>query len=185
MYYVGYKRLFFYSLFKRTDFVSVRFFLGGNGVKFCCFTGHRKLFCARSEIYPLLLAQIEKLSAQGIRDFIVGGALGFDCLAAQAVLEIGKTESVRLHLYLPCVDHDRYWTESDKEIYAWIKERAYAIKYISLAYSDTCMLMRNRAMVDASDVCVYYLTHDGRSGTAATVRYAIKKRLKMVDITKS
>ena len=54
----------------------------------CCFTGHRRI--PPEVVAPLrerLEAEIESLIRQGVRYFGAGGALGFDPLAAEAVLE--------------------------------------------------------------------------------------------------
>lgn len=57
----------------------------------CCFTGHRYLHphlipAIRSRLYEAA----EGLIHQGVLYFGAGGALGFDTLAAQAVLELRK-----------------------------------------------------------------------------------------------
>lgn len=55
----------------------------------CCFTGHRRI--PPEAIAPLrerLEAEIESLIRQGVRYFGAGGALGFDTLAAEAVLDL-------------------------------------------------------------------------------------------------
>ena len=57
----------------------------------CCFTGHRII---KKNIIPLIkqniAIEIRKLITQGVTYFIVGGALGFDTLAAQTVLDLKK-----------------------------------------------------------------------------------------------
>ena len=55
----------------------------------CCFTGHRRI--PPEAVAPLrerLEAEIESLIRQGVRYFGAGGALGFDTLAAEAVLDL-------------------------------------------------------------------------------------------------
>ena len=55
----------------------------------CCFTGHRNIpFSEREQILSVLTEKIEELISTGIAVFINGGALGFDTLAAQTVLEL-------------------------------------------------------------------------------------------------
>jgi hypothetical protein len=57
----------------------------------CCFTGHRKLPPGQSEkIAGRLKTVLIHLIEVGFRDFCAGGALGFDTLAAQTVLELKK-----------------------------------------------------------------------------------------------
>ena len=55
----------------------------------CCFTGHRVIPAAVGEELKLRLrAEIENLINRGTLVFIAGGALGFDTLAAQAVVAL-------------------------------------------------------------------------------------------------
>ncbi len=55
--------------------------------KNCCFTGHRKLPQYKiNYIIKRLDHEIENLIAQGVTDFISGGAMGFDLIAASAIL---------------------------------------------------------------------------------------------------
>ena len=44
------------------------------------------------------------------------------------------------------------------------------------------MHVRNRALVDASNVCIAYMTDASRGGTAYTVRYAEKKGIPVYNL---
>ena len=69
-----------------------------------CFTGHRDIpfFCIPS-LKRKLKKTVEDLINQGYCYFGAGGALGFDTLAAQTVLDLRKTHSqIKLILVLPC-----------------------------------------------------------------------------------
>ncbi|MCD7948112.1 MAG: hypothetical protein LUG13_07460 [Oscillospiraceae bacterium] len=53
----------------------------------CCFTGHRKLPADKIERMIVNLdKEIDNLIAQGVTDFISGGAVGFDQIAASLVV---------------------------------------------------------------------------------------------------
>jgi len=53
----------------------------------CCFTGHRVLPANQIEgIIIRLDEEIDRLIVQGITDFISGGALGFDQIAASLII---------------------------------------------------------------------------------------------------
>ena len=69
----------------------------------CCFTGHRYLPPEKIEqIVMNLDREIEKLIGDGVTNFISGGALGFDQMAASLILakkEMGK--QIRLIFALP------------------------------------------------------------------------------------
>ncbi len=59
--------------------------------KTCCFTGHRCIpNGSLDNLKRQLKQEIEKLIQQGVIYFGTGGALGFDTLAAEAVLELKK-----------------------------------------------------------------------------------------------
>ena len=64
----------------------------------CCFSGHRHLPKQQIlHIHNLLVKRILKLIHIGVNTFICGGALGFDTLAALAVLKI---RSIYPHIQL-------------------------------------------------------------------------------------
>ena len=68
--------------------------------KTCCFTGHRSLSGAEKlKVAVRLRKAIKELVKQGIVFYGVGGALGFDTLAAQTVLDM-KKEYPQLRLIL-------------------------------------------------------------------------------------
>lgn len=122
------------------------------------------------------------LIEQGYCYFGAGGALGFDTIAAQTVLNLRKKyEQVKLILVLPCYSQAERWGSRDKQIYEEIKKSADKVVFTSDEYTKGCMQKRNRYLVDNSSVCVCYLTKNV-GGTAYTVNYAQKKRLEIVNI---
>ena len=155
----------------------------------CCFTGHRVLpEGQRQAIETALCAEIDALTAQGFTDFVAGGALGFDTLAALCVVRkralLGHERPIRLHLILPGPEQADRWDESDRLLYRRILAAADTSRYVSPRYTSSCMLERNRAMVDVSSVLVAYLTRD-TGGSAYTVRYAREqaKEVRLLDPT--
>lgn len=121
------------------------------------------------------------LIENGYQYFGAGGALGFDTLAAQTILDL-KTEypQIKLILVLPCLSQTDGWSSNDKEIYERIKSSADKVVYTSEEYTRGCMHKRNRHLVDNSSVCVCYLT-EKTGGTAYTVAYATKKNLLVIN----
>ena len=146
----------------------------------CCFTGHRII--PQPELPMLkdnLRAAVEDAIRNGYRYFGAGGALGFDTLAAQTVLELKRIyPQIRLILVLPCESQTRGWTQTDVEIYKRIKQAADKVVYTSKDYYNGCMQKRNRHLVDHSSLCICYMI-DEHSGTGYTVRYA-KEREKNI-----
>lgn len=148
-----------------------------------CFTGHRKILPKqKATIARRLKNEIIKLVEKNYRYFGAGGALGFDTLAAQTVLEL-KTEypDVKLILVLPCLSQTRGWSARDIEIYEEIKSKADQVVYTSQGYTRGCMHKRNRHLVDNSSVCICYLT-ESTGGTAYTVNYAKEKGLMTINV---
>lgn len=139
----------------------------------CCFTGHRDLPSdKKTAIQNQLKAAVEQAIQNGYRFFGAGGALGFDTMAAQVVLEHKKQyPHIRLILVLPCVDQTSGWKQSDIDEYERIKSLADKVVYTSREYTNGCMSKRNRHLVDHSSLCICYLTRQ-TGGTAYTVRYA-------------
>lgn len=152
--------------------------------KTCCFTGHRELPTGwtRWRFNVKLEKAIVKQIKNGIQFFGAGGALGFDTIAAQAVLRLKKKyPDIKLILVLPCRDQASKWLAEDVEEYERIKAQADKIVYTSQEYTSGCMHKRNRHMVDNSSVCICYLTRkDG--GTAYTVSYAKKRGVEVINI---
>lgn len=150
----------------------------------CCFTGHRNLRKYNIEgIKTELENKVEELIKNGVVDFETGGALGFDTIAALAVLKMrNKYPNIRLILVLPCKSQTLNWKKLDIEIYEYIKSQANEYLYTSENYCDGCMLKRNRYMVDHADYVIS--VWDGRKsgGTYATVNYARKQNRKIINL---
>ena len=149
----------------------------------CCFTGHRSIPLEHQELICKLIEKtlLEYIN-NGYSNFCTGGALGFDTLAAQAIINLACTHPhIRLILVLPCQSQARYWSEQDYRVYENIKKQAHEIIYTSNQYTRGCMFKRNRHLVDMSSLCVCYLTKN-KGGTLYTVNYAAKNRLKVINI---
>ncbi len=147
----------------------------------CCFTGHRIIPPEdMSVLCQWLIETIEELISHGITRFFSGGAIGFDMLAAEAVLFLKeKYPDISLHIIVPCENQDVKWSDTNKKRYCRIKSRADEVKCLSPVYYNGCMQVRNRYMVDNSSVCVAYLTKS-TGGTAATVKYAKSENLRCI-----
>lgn len=107
--------------------------------KVCCFSGHRNISSQKkSAVYSKLIDEIKTLINVGYDTFICGGALGFDTLCAQAVLEIKNSNNdIKLVLALPCKNQTKNWKQADIDIYKYILERSDEVIYISENYYNT------------------------------------------------
>ena len=144
------------------------------------FTGHRSVPRAKS-VYETLLKTIEHLIIQGADTFICGGALGFDTLAAKAVLALRERYPIRLILAIPCEGQDEKFSDLDRAEYARIRNRADEEKVLFPYYQQGCMHARNRYMVDHCDLLVSYC-HKAVGGSAYTLNYAIKQDKQIIRL---
>ena len=139
----------------------------------CCFTGHRKIPLDQLESVTQRLRDAVIASIKdGYLYFGAGGALGFDTLAAQTVLDLKKDyPQIKLILVLPCKTQARGWKQKDIEEYNRIMKAADKVVYTSQDYYNGCMHKRNRHLVDNSSLCICYL-NSNTGGTTYTVDYA-------------
>ncbi len=144
--------------------------------KACCFTGHRTIKSRHMARIPgVVMNAIVKLHERGYTQFLAGGAVGFDTLAARAVLKAKERFSdIELILFLPCKDQTKKWKQTDIEIYKDILSKADQIFYTSEHYTRDCMLNRNRVLVNNSSYCISY-QYKNSGGTSYTVKYAQSK----------
>ena len=151
--------------------------------KICCFTGHRKIDFEIMKILPDILDKvIESLIWQGVTVFRAGGAIGFDTVAALAVIEkkIAHPE-IKLELELPCKDQARSWSDAEQDVYEYVLSKADKIAYTCEQYRRGCMHERNRRLVNGSDFCVAFCSSD-KGGSAYTLNYAKKKELAIINL---
>lgn len=148
----------------------------------CCFTGHRKIPLDQLESVTQRLRDAVIASIKdGYLYFGAGGALGFDTIAAQTILELKKDyPQIKLILVLPCKTQTRGWRQEDIEEYNRIMKDADKVVYTSHNYYNGCMQKRNRYLVDYSSLCICYLNKT-TGGTAYTVEYAKKSKLTIIN----
>lgn len=141
--------------------------------KVCSFTGHRMIEEGeRERISELLRTAIKYAYTDGCRDFMCGGALGFDTLTAQEIIKFRlQHRDVRLILCLPCMDQADAWSDRSRSMYSHILASADEIIYASESYTDTCMRERNFLLASKCDILIAYCKRP-RSGAGQTVRMA-------------
>jgi len=154
-------------------------------MKSACFTGHRNLDCDLEDLKSRLYNALERAIVNaGITDFYNGGAIGWDILTAQTVLQLcEKYHQVKLHMILPCSPENQSykWTPEQKKEYFSILEQADSIEQISERYFDGCMKQRNARLIELSDCCFCYWNGNMKSGTVQTIRMAQRKRIMIVN----
>lgn len=149
----------------------------------CCFTGHRDVKKSEYErLATAICSMIDTLHTEGFTEYICGGALGFDTVAAVTVINLKKLyPDIRLIIAKPCPEQASRWAEPDRALYQRILDRADEVVTVSPVYTRSCMLERNRYMVDRSEMLIAYVKR-AEGGSAYTLRYAEKKGLDILNL---
>lgn len=158
----------------------------------CCFTGHRSISCETNFVTSQKIKHaVNHLIRKGVRTFIVGGALGFDTIAAVTVInmrdndplfdENGERVDISLHVAVPCKGQSDKWSFGDRTLYNSILSSADSVTVLSDTYTRDCMFARNRYMVDRSAYCVCFVTHR-RGGSYYTMNYAKRSGLEIINL---
>ncbi|MEA5619934.1 SLOG family protein [Cronbergia sp. UHCC 0137] len=146
--------------------------------KIACFTGHRKI---SNNIIGGIKQGIDKALEMGVNHFFVGMAKGTDQLAATILIQ----RNLPWTAVIPCGDQSKLWSEKEKIISDRLLRYADNQVILRPKYTVDCMHVRNRYMIDHSDVCI--AIYDGKltGGTANTYRLALKKKLPIIQINPS
>lgn len=144
-------------------------------MKACSFTGHRRIEPQHlGKIDDLLDRAIAYVYREGCRRFYVGGAVGFDTLAARRIILFRMSHpDVELHVIVPCRNQCDGWSAHQIGMYEYTLSAADSVEYLSEVYTSDCMRRRNQRLVDLADVVIAYVCRYS-SGAAQTVRFAVK-----------
>ena len=156
-----------------------------DSVRVVCFTGHREI---PKDIAPVLSEMLSEILAnlyeRGARIFKAGGAVGFDTMAAQAVIDLKKQTGdpeIRLHLCLAGKDQAKSFSRFDEIIFNMILSLADEVTYEGGNSSSSKYLARDRRLVDESDVCVAYCTKQ-TGGSYYTSTYALTHGVEFINL---
>ena len=144
-------------------------------MKACSFTGHRVIEPRHyGRLDNLLDRAIAYAYGEGCRRFFVGGAIGFDTLAARRIIFFRMTHpDAELHIIAPCKDQCDGWSEVQIAMYEYTLSEANTVEYLFDSYTKDCMRLRNQRLVDLADIVIAYVSRYN-SGAAQTVRFAEK-----------
>jgi len=160
--------------------------------KACAFTGYRpsKLpwgydeHDARCMEFKFRLREsLEYLIGKGYVDFLSGGALGFDLMAAEMVLSLReKYPWIRLVMVIPFDGQADRWTEDQRRRWLSVIEVSDRVVHISHDYDKGVFFRRNHYLVGQADLLL--AAFDGQpGGTAGTIAYAKRHGVKVARIS--
>lgn len=159
----------------------------------CCFTGHRaeKLPWKNNESAPACLelkARLEgAISAAyeaGFRHFLCGMATGADIYCGEAVAALRDAQpDITLEAAIPFDGQDKAWPAPWRKRYQRLIESCDTVTVLHTMYTPTCMMDRNRYMVDRSALLIAIYDGESRGGTQNTMLYALRQGVEIVELT--
>jgi uncharacterized phage-like protein YoqJ len=154
--------------------------------KTVAFTGHRHINAnAIVSLREELTYTIRQQYHNGYTTFIVGGAVGFDLLSAEIVLELQQEFSdIQLFCVVPYAGHHLYFRDEAKQRYIRIANKATSNIILSSRYYDGCFLRRNDYMIEHCSLLIAYYGQISRSGTGYTVRRAEANNIPIINLYK-
>lgn len=161
-------------------------------LKTCAFSGHRpgllpwgysendeRCLNLKGQIREQIITAINK----GYAHYFSGMALGCDIFFAQLVLELKKDyPDIKLICAIPYELQYSNWKKSDKERYFNILRQCDHKEIISLKYTESCFMDRNKYMIDNASLLIAVYNGFGKSGTRNTIKYAQKTGIDIVII---
>ena len=146
--------------------------------KACSFFGHRTIDIT-DDLYATAVAEIEKSVALGCRVFYFGGYSEFDELCLQIVTNIKEARADLDIQRIFCVPMEKELRKRGRIIHQDCYER---IEYLIPKFDGwyRSIYFRNCAMIDASDVVIFYAENREASGAYKAYQYAKKKKGKQI-----
>ena len=135
----------------------------------CALTGHRILPASFDR--KMLFDELEALIKEGCNSFFCGMAEGFDLLALQFLVDLKENYPIYIEACVPFKGQEKNFSEHNQMLYHYLLRQCDRVTVLLDSYQNGCYLLRNRYMVDCSDLLFAYCTRQS-GGTAYTVRYA-------------
>ena len=146
--------------------------------KICSFFGHRDVEIT-DELYAMTAAEILNSVDGGCRVFYFGGYGDFDDLCYKIVTKI-KEERPELDIKrIYCVSQERYLYKNSR----YFKRENYdEVTYLVPSFDGwyKSIYFRNCAMIDESDLVIFYAQEREDSGAYKAYKYAKKKKEKYI-----
>ncbi len=146
--------------------------------KICCFFGHRTIQVTE-KLYATTTAEILKSVNLGCRVFYFGGYGEFDELCYKIVSKIKKENPTLNITRFYCVQQERYLRKNSPHFNRANYEK---VIYLSPAFEGwyKSIYFRNCAMIDKSNIAIFYAEARADSGAYKAYKYAIKKENKRI-----
>ena len=152
----------------------------------CCLTGHRVIPPGEEKKIMVRARNIllRLIREKNVRYFGVGGAVGFDMMAAEYLLDLKAHKEHQLRIIsvlpYPAWRETEDWTDELRRREDAILRACDKVVYVRPEFETGVFLLRDRKLVDGSAWCVSYCNRP-RTGTAYTVKYALDRGVKVFN----
>ena len=149
-------------------------------MKICAVFGHRQIDCA-NEIKVKLVDVIKRLIKDGVDTFYFGGLGQFDELCHSVVSELKEQYCNVKRVF--CLYDERHVRESKRP--KWLKDddfEEFVFLPLKFAWWYKKIYYRNCAMIDDSDVALFYVKKRENSGAYKTLKYAKKSKKTIINL---
>lgn len=145
-----------------------------------CFTGHRTLYEERDVLTEKVKECLRELSKKGVTCCYCGGAVGFDLLCGEAVLELEKECGFHLVMAVPYPGQERSYSAEEKARYIRLVS-ASEVVVVSPQYHRYSLMQRNQYLVDHAAYCICNLRRES-GGTFQTREYAKMRGRQILEL---
>lgn len=148
------------------------------------FTGHRSIDANKRPYLRVAVDNILiELYQSGYRNFINGMAMGFDLLAASAVISLKKRFSdIKLIAVVPYRNQSEKFSEQEQKRYQYVLQNADEVIVLREKYTNGCLLRRNDYMLAHSSGLVAYYNGKQKGGTFYTIRKANESGMPVINL---
>ena len=146
----------------------------------CSVFGHSKIEITK-ELENKLFATFEDLIKQGCEYFYFGGFSMFDELCHKIISELKLTYSQIKRIF--CLSDPRHKRISKRP--KWLKDEDYEeFIYLDLDFDwwYQRIYYRNCAMIDKSDIIIFYVEERENSGAYKAFKYAKRKKKELINL---
>ena len=148
------------------------------------FTGHRNIIGnKRPELRVAVDNALIELYQSGYRNFISGMAMGFDLLAASAVIALKRRFSdVKLIAVVPYRNQSEKFSEYEQKRYQYALQNADEVIVLREKYSNGCLLRRNDYMLAHASGLIAFYDGKPKGGTFYTIRKASESSMPIINL---
>lgn len=148
--------------------------------QYVAFTGHRSIDANKR---PYLRVAVDNALIELYQSFINGMAMGFDLLAASAVISLKKRFSdIKLIAVVPYRNQSEKFSVQEQKRYQYVLQNADEVIVLREKYCNGCLLRRNDYMLAHASGLIAYYNGKQKGGTFYTIRKASERSMPIINL---